>query len=534
MIIRELLAKFGVAFDDSGAKKADKAVSGLKGALTELAGIVGGVAIVRGFGHFIAQQVELADSIGDTAERIGVGTTALQELRFAGADVGMSMEGVDMALQRLVQSQALAADGNKEALEGFKDLNQGLTQSELKNLSFEDLLARVANGMGEAKTAGDRLRIGTKLLGREGAKFTATMADGNEGLQEMRIQALKLGGVLSEDQVEAADKADKAMARFGARIQGIKNEIASRFIPKLTEALDWLGRWVTKGGELIRTSNILTGAIGAVGIALTAMIGPEKLLAMGLAALAFATIALAIDDVVTFAQDGDSALGRLIDHFKGMGSSVVALENWKVGFHILVEEAEKLYDLIVKIDKALAARRDREAKEKYQKEESANKHDFESQHLAWQNRKQWIDEHPGAPEWLKYLPKEPQYKPLPPPQLEGNSNAWEELRTRQVATQRGMGDGPLALPGGAESAEEHAREKYRLSGGLPVAVAVQPGGRSWADSPLTVNQTNELTVNATGANPDEVAAIFERHYRDMTNVENAKALRSTRQVGRSR
>lgn len=327
MIVRELLAKFGVAYDDSGAKKADKDVEGLSGGFRALIGVVGGAALVRGMGRFIVQQVELADAVGDTAERLGVSVEALQELRFAGQDVGVSIDGVDGALARLVRGSAEAAKGQGESKAAFKELGVSLTDGSGNLRDFDDILSQVADGLGNAKTDADRLRLGFAVFGREGSKFAATLKGGSAGIEEMRQKARELGGVLSREQVDAADKADKAINGFALALGGLKHQIASEFIPALTEGLTKLSHWVSGFKDLVRHSNIVQAAVVAVGIALTAMLGGARLLALTKAGLLFALLALAIDEIITFAKGGDTVIGRLLDSFGGAGTAAALLSS---------------------------------------------------------------------------------------------------------------------------------------------------------------------------------------------------------------
>jgi hypothetical protein len=325
MILRELLAKFGVEYDDRGARKADKDVDKLSGGFKELVALVGGAALLRGFGNFIVQQVQLADAVGDTAARLGIAVEALQEYRFAGQDVGMSFEGVDAALGRLVRGSAEAARGQGEAKDAFKELGVQLTDSQGNLLGFEAILTQVADGMGGARTDADRLRLGYALFGREGSKFAAAMKDGAAGIEVFRERARELGGVLSQEQVDAADKADKAMASFGLALGGVKHTIAAEFIPALTDGLTRLARWMTPLRELIRTSNVLPALLATLGGALAVMFGASRLLSLTKAGIAFAVIALAVEDIITWARGGDSVVGRLIDKFGGAGTSAATV-----------------------------------------------------------------------------------------------------------------------------------------------------------------------------------------------------------------
>jgi hypothetical protein len=61
------------------------------------------------------RSISAADAIGKTADKIGVGVEALQELRFAAKASGVEQQTLDMALQRFTRRAAEAAQGTGEA-----------------------------------------------------------------------------------------------------------------------------------------------------------------------------------------------------------------------------------------------------------------------------------------------------------------------------------------------------------------------------------------------------------------------------------
>ena len=88
----------------------DRASSGLKGAWPPR----GAAAHRHPHARWRARRsrhssVGLADAIGETASKIGVGVEALQELRFAASLAGVEQQTLDMALQRFVRRVAEAA-----------------------------------------------------------------------------------------------------------------------------------------------------------------------------------------------------------------------------------------------------------------------------------------------------------------------------------------------------------------------------------------------------------------------------------------
>ena len=70
---------------------------------------------VGGLAPLVNRSISAADPIGKTADKIGVGVEALEELRFAAKASGIERQTLDMALQRSTRRTAEAAQGTGEA-----------------------------------------------------------------------------------------------------------------------------------------------------------------------------------------------------------------------------------------------------------------------------------------------------------------------------------------------------------------------------------------------------------------------------------
>src|ERR671919_3064798 len=66
-----------------------------------------------GLGALIDRSISAADAIGKTADKIGVGVEALQELRFAAKASGVEQQTLDMALQRFTRRAVEAVEAGE-------------------------------------------------------------------------------------------------------------------------------------------------------------------------------------------------------------------------------------------------------------------------------------------------------------------------------------------------------------------------------------------------------------------------------------
>ena len=98
----------------------------LRTGIRTLGGALIGAATVGGLGALIDRSISAADAIGKTADKIGVGVEALQELRFAAKASGVEQQTLDMALQRFTRRAAEAAQGTGEAKDALAQMGIAL------------------------------------------------------------------------------------------------------------------------------------------------------------------------------------------------------------------------------------------------------------------------------------------------------------------------------------------------------------------------------------------------------------------------
>jgi hypothetical protein len=114
----------------------DKASGGLKGlgrqaellrtGIRTLGRALAGVATAGGLAALVDRSISATDAIGKTADKIGVGVEALQELRFAAKASGVEQQTLDMALQRFTRRAAEAAQGTGEAKDALAQMGIAL------------------------------------------------------------------------------------------------------------------------------------------------------------------------------------------------------------------------------------------------------------------------------------------------------------------------------------------------------------------------------------------------------------------------
>ena len=222
-----------------------------------LAGVAGAAA-VGGLAALVKRSIDAADSIVKTADKLGVGTAALQELRFAANLAGIEQTTLDMALQRFTRRAAEAAKGTGEAKDALKQMGIALKDQHGNIRRSEDLLSDVAEALKNTKDPAERLRLAFKLFDSEGVAMVNMLVAGGDALEAIRQRARDLGIVLDEELLRNAEKTKDQLTVLGTVLSANLNkavlehadaigDLAERF----TENLPTLIGWVAKFSEWV-------------------------------------------------------------------------------------------------------------------------------------------------------------------------------------------------------------------------------------------------------------------------------------------
>jgi hypothetical protein len=184
-----------------------KSIFSFRSALIALAG-------VTALGFLIKKNIEAADAIAKTADRIGIGIEALQEYQHAASLAGVSNQQLEKAFTQLNRNVSQAANGLQTYARAFDMAGVSLTDHEGKLKRNEVLFEELADAIANTEDATRRADIVMTVFGRAGAQLLPLFKDGAEGIRQMRQEARDLGLVLSEDMAREAERANDQLDRM--------------------------------------------------------------------------------------------------------------------------------------------------------------------------------------------------------------------------------------------------------------------------------------------------------------------------------
>lgn len=204
--------------------KATKSLFSLRTAAVAAAGI-GGLSLLT------KRSIEAADNVAKTADKLGVTTDALQELRFAASRAGVEQRTLDLALQRLARRTGEAAQDTGELKSTLEQYNIAVTNADGTTRSTEAVLLDLADAIQGATSDSERLRIAFKAFDSEGAALVNLMREGADGVEAFRQRARALGIVIDEDMLRKSEAAADQLGELSAIVKVAGVNLGLEFMP---------------------------------------------------------------------------------------------------------------------------------------------------------------------------------------------------------------------------------------------------------------------------------------------------------------
>lgn len=369
MKLAELIGVLGFEFDDTELVNFE---DGIKTATASLA-VIGTAIAGAGVATFAFVQDIAAgnDELGKMSERLGISTADLQGWQYAAELGGGSADSMSSSLENLAKVASEAARGTGAGVEVFGMLGLSATDANGRLKDSSVLMEEVADRMSKLSTQGQKLEFASKL--GISADTIIALQQGSEALKRQRLEAEQLGFTLDKNATKNAANFNDELLKVTKIVQGVSSSIATSLMPEITLMMTAFKDWFIANKEIIkqnlqgflngvidvfkamfdivrRVANVLNVMAQAVGGWKTALIGVGAVitalnakillipLLMGVVALA---VFLAIEDIITYFQGGESAIGDFIDQFPilsgvilslvgGIGALIVGITSLKV------------------------------------------------------------------------------------------------------------------------------------------------------------------------------------------------------------
>ena len=327
--IRDLFVSVTTKVDASGLATLDKKLDGAKDKFGKFAAFIAGGFIAKGVATFIKGQLDFADHLQDTSTKLGIATDDLERFGFVAQLSGSSAEEMYGSLNKMNK-----AIGDNSA--AFGKLGISLKNSDGSAKSTKDVFTEVTENFGNLKTQGEKTTVAMDLFGKSGTNLIPVLTAGSDALKETFDQFEALGGATPTEFLNAASEMNDELDKFELATLGAKQTLVSLLLPALSKAVRYMSEAVAKTVNFEKRTKLLSTGIKVLAsmfamLKLASLAG--NLVKVGRAAFALKNIfggfksalmtgglflaALIIQDLITFATGGKSAIGDFLNALIG-------------------------------------------------------------------------------------------------------------------------------------------------------------------------------------------------------------------------
>lgn len=155
-----------------------------------------------------------ADAMGKAADRAGVSTDKLQEMRFAMDQFGVTTQQTDDGLRRFTRRLGVALEGGSFA-KAFDDMGVAIRDSNNAFLGTEAVLDATIDALAAFDDQATRSAFAAQVFGDDaGPQMSVALAQGGEALREYARRAHESGAIMRADVIDAAEDANDQLSEL--------------------------------------------------------------------------------------------------------------------------------------------------------------------------------------------------------------------------------------------------------------------------------------------------------------------------------
>ncbi len=218
----------------------------LKGAIGPIGVALAGAFTVTAIVGMGKKVLDFADNLTNLAAKTGISTTGLQKLELAFQGSGVSLDTVTSNVTKLAKN---LIDGDKSAVSALDKL--GLSAKNLKTLAPEQQFLTVADAVGKIQNPTEKAYAAMAIFGKGGAELLQGLSG---HLTETTAEFEKMGLIIDEETVEAADKFGDQLGLMGKQLLGIAANAIGPLLPALSALANL---FVTVAGYVGKATGVL-------------------------------------------------------------------------------------------------------------------------------------------------------------------------------------------------------------------------------------------------------------------------------------
>lgn len=235
-----------------------------------VAGVIGGIgaAITAPFAAGLVVLTEAAGGIAQASRRTGM---SFEEVQDAAAGFRLSVEDMPAIIAKMSSALVDARDPSSRMARNFAEL--GLSIEALNSASQAERLDMIADALSNVSDQARRIDLAREILGRGG--LAVNFSGGADGIRARQARNRELGGVISNEDIQAALAYSRAQSELKIATVGLSRVLGAVFAPIAKAIAEYIlsivlsiREWVDNNRTLLTIIGYIGAALGVIGAAL--------------------------------------------------------------------------------------------------------------------------------------------------------------------------------------------------------------------------------------------------------------------------
>ncbi|GAH40368.1 unnamed protein product, partial [marine sediment metagenome] len=231
--------------------KAQKKWDSITKSVFSYRGALVAAASATALGYFIKRNLDAADIIGKTADKIGITTGKLQEYRFMADRAGVDTAQLDKGLEQFVKRLGELKVGTGTLVTYLNKLDEEFKDQLIAAKSTNEALDIYMDKMTGLTSASDKAALSAAGFGRSGVSLVNIVRGGSEEVEKLRKTFKDLGLEIDENLIRNSEEANDRLTDLTTVIKTRLTSAVTTLAPAIARVAEKITTWITENDKLI-------------------------------------------------------------------------------------------------------------------------------------------------------------------------------------------------------------------------------------------------------------------------------------------
>lgn len=240
------------------------------------------LAVGAMIGAMAGKALEQADGLQRLSDVTGLSAERLQELQYAGSNLGVELETITGAQAKLTKAMFASRDGTGSQADAFAALGLSVTDANGGLRDVKDVMAEAFTALNGVGSETERDALAMQLFGKSAMALNPLIKAGGDELNRLGKEARDSGAIMSDEAVAALDTFGDTLENVKTAIMGGVGEALAGVMPNLLaflEGVKELPQWLADNKLALELAGTALGTVTGLVIAFNIQ---QALLASGL------------------------------------------------------------------------------------------------------------------------------------------------------------------------------------------------------------------------------------------------------------